>query len=131
MSKKNVHRKKKKWGGTSHDTHHIFYTKVSWNDPLPNKLRQHWYCIVDIPKDTLHHKIHEKVRYVPVPRNESIRVALDQLDLLEDYGAIRPDDDIVKRLQVFINIFSGLDKPTADALQKQLDAVYDFQWPSK
>lgn len=131
MSKKSTRHKKKDWGRSPVDSHHIFYTKVSWTGAVPNRLRQHWYCIVDIPKSTLHHKIHEKVRYVPVPRNETIRVALDQLDLLESYGAIRPDDDIAKRLQVFINIFSGLDKPTADALQKQLDIVYDSHWPSE
>ncbi len=130
MSKKSTRHKKRNWEKSSVDSHHIFYTKVSWTGAVPNKLRQHWYCIVDIPKSTLHHKIHEKVRYVPVPRVEAIRVALGQLDLLESYGAIRPDDDIEKRLHIFINIFSGPDKPTADALQKQLDVVCEFKRPS-
>ena len=124
MSKKNVHKKpKKNWLPTAVDTHHIFYTKVSWNSVTTNRLRSHWYCIVEIPKGTLHHRIHEAVRYVPVPRDITIMAAIEQLTVLEDYGAIRPDDSFEKRLRILIRLFDSTDQPTANALKKQLDIV--------
>lgn len=132
MSKKHIHKKKKHYfGGTAVDSHHIFYTRVSWNSVVPNRLRSHWYCVVEIPKGTLHHAIHDKVRYIPVPREISIMSALEELTVLEDYGAIRPDDPLEKRLRILINIFAGTDKPTADALQKQLDIVCEYNKPSE
>lgn len=114
---------KKPWFGSAFDTHHIFYTKISWTSVAANKLRTHWYCVIEIPKGTIHHKIHEKVRYIPVPKDESILLALNQLTLLEDYGAIRPDDPIEKRLQLLAGLFDCMDQPTADALRKQIEAV--------
>lgn len=129
MSKK---KKKKGWSGmVALDEHHIFYTRVSWNQPIPNRLRTHWYCIVAVPKGTKHHAIHEKVRYVPVPRNDVILTILEQLALLEDYGAIRPDDPIEKRLNVLAGICDCIAQPTADALRKQLDVVSGFDKPSE
>lgn len=127
-TKGGVYMSKKKSGkktlfGKALDTHHIFYTKVSWTSATADKLRAHWYCIVEIPKGTVHHKIHEKVRYIPVPKNDNIRFALAQLDLLEDYGAIRSDDPIEKRLQLLAGLFDCTDQPTADALRKQIEAV--------
>lgn len=132
MGKKDIHKKRKKnwFQTTALDSHHIFYTKISWNSVTANRLRSHWYCIVEIPKGTLHHKIHEAVRYIPVPRDIAIMEALEQLTILEDYGAIRPDDPIEKRLSVLVNLFDGTDKPTADALKKQYDVVCEFTKPS-
>ena len=126
MSKK---KKKRINFGGGIDTHHIFFTKLSWDEPYAHKLRTHWYCIVEIPKKTWHHAIHEKVRYVPVPKKGSILTALGELTLLEDYGAIRPDDPIEKRLKLLANLFAGTDKPTADALEKQLEVVNSFKEP--
>ena len=124
MAKKKVHKNRKKgWFGSDIDNHHIFYTRVSWNQALPNKLRTHWYCIVDIPKGTIHHRIHEKVRYIPVPRNSTITDVLEELGKLQSYGAIHPDDSIEKRLKVLIGLFDCVDQPTADALKKQLEVV--------
>ena len=131
--KHNIHKKKKRkglFGTTALDSHHIFYTRVSWNQPVPNRLRSHWYCIVDIPKGTVHHAIHNAIRYIPVPRNDCILAALDQLYLLEDYGAIRPDDPIEKRLAVLAGLFDCVAQPTADALIAQLDIINSFNKPS-
>ena len=126
MSKK----KKKKWlGMVALDEHHIFYTKVSWNQPIPSRLRSYWYCVVEVPKGTTHHKIHEKVRYVPVPRNEAILEILEQLIMLDTYGAIRPDDPIEKRLNVLAGLCDCIAQPTADALRKQLEAISGLDNP--
>lgn len=119
MSKK----KKKKWFGTPMDDHHIFYTRTAWIGMFPNKLRQHWYCIVKVPKTTVHHAIHQEVRYVPVPRDVNIMDALEHLDSLSYHGAISENDTVEKRLAVLINLFDCVEKPTADALRKQLEAI--------
>ena len=128
MAKKKK-KKHKSWFGSEYDTHHIFFTRVGYNGPFANKLRTYWYCIVEIPKGTLHHMIHEKVRYVPVPRNSTISDVLEELAKLESYDAIGPDDSIEKRLKVLISLFDCVDQPTADALKKQLEIVTGYNKP--
>ena len=122
MSKK----KKKNLFPFGFDNHHLFYTKMIYNTKYTNKLREHPYCKCTIPKGTLHHNIHKEVRYVPVPREISAKAALEELEKLKEYGAIRDDDSIIKRLKTLICIFDGCDQPTADALKKQLAVAMDY-----
>lgn len=126
-------RKKKKnlFGVATVDSHHIFFTKTGWSSRPAHRLRTHWYCVVEIPRGTLHHKIHDKVRYVPVPRECNIIAALTQLDLLEYHEAIKPTDPLEKRLRVLISLFSVVEQPTADALEKQLEVVCEYNKPSE
>lgn len=124
-------KRKRRVSNVSCDSHHIFFMRVHWNKGLPYELRHHWYGIVEIPKRTVHAKIHSLLWSVPVPSDESILSALEQLRLLEKYGVIRETDNIKKRLIVFIGMFECIEQPTADALKEQLRIVCSFDKPSK
>lgn len=106
------------------DRHHIFWCKKDYNKGWARRLRDHWYCVVKIPTDTIHHQIHHEMDCIPVPKVFSIKKAFEQLDMLEKYGAIHSDDDIEKRLKVLLALFDCIEPATADALRKQLDIVH-------
>lgn len=131
MGGDNMSKKKKKGKSNwfvSYDSHHLFYTKACWNSLAAKRLRQHWYCIVDgVPRKELHQKIHEKVRYVPVPKDDNIWEVLDQLTILEEYKAISDSDPIEKRLELFIDLFGCIEEPTAEALRKQLEVCESYK----
>lgn len=105
------------------DRHHIFYIKRCWKNGYCKELRDYYYCVVQIPRNTVHHRIHARVNHVPVPRGASAKFALEHLDMLSDYGAIGIYDSIEKRLTVLIALFDCIEQPTADALRRQLDVV--------
>ena len=109
-----------------YDTHHLLWTKRSWNYGSLKALRTHWYCRVLIPRATLHQEIHHYIGSIPLPRQTSAREALNQLGYLEKYGGISPEDSIQKRLKVLIALFDCVDECTANALQIQLDIVNRF-----
>lgn len=111
------------------DCHHIFFQRKEWQSGLKSKLRMHWYCRVYIPKDTLHKEIHALVRKVPVPSYYNLRSAIEQLKLLEKYGAIRESDNLERRLGVLVALFECADDATADALKMQLQIVKRFYQP--
>lgn len=104
-----------------YDTHHLLWYKRDYSKGWAKRLRDHWYCRVDIPRDTLHREIHNQVRYVPVPRIFIIKEALYQLNLLERFGGISPNDPIEKRLRVLMALFDCCEPATYNALLKQLD----------
>lgn len=104
-----------------YDTHHLLWYKKDYSKGWAKRLRDHWYCRVDIPRDTLHREIHNQVGYVPVPRVFIIKDALFQLNLLERFGGISPNDPIEKRLQVLMALFDCCEPATYNALLKQLD----------
>lgn len=109
------------------DRHHTLWYKKSYSKGWAKKLRDHWYCIVEIPRDTLHRKIHYEVAYIPVPRAIIIKSALEQLDLLERFGGISNKDDIERRLMVLHALFDCSEPQTADAIRKQLEVVREFK----
>ena len=111
----------------SYDKHHIFFVRREWSCGNLNRLRLHKYCVVDIPKDTLHRYIHVNMEGIPAPRGQSASEALRHLGYLEGYGAISTDDPLEKRLAVLISLFECIEQPTADALKKQLQLVHDFK----
>lgn len=108
------------------DCHHIFFQKRFWKGGLKGEFRMHWYCKVYIPRNTLHKEIHAQITSVPVPKYSNIRGVIEQLKMLEHYGAIRDTDSIEKRLKVLIALFECSEDPTADALRKQLEIVQGF-----
>lgn len=111
------------------DRHHILFIRREWNRGWASQLRLYPYCIVDIPRDTLHRQIHGHLAYIPVPRGNSAQEALKHLRYLQEYGAIGPNDTIEKRLRVLIALFDCTEQPTADALRKQLEIVQEFKKP--
>lgn len=111
---------------TSKDKHHIFFQKRCYKGAV-SSLRSYWYCVVSIPRDTLHRQIHEAVRNVPTPKPSSAREAVEELRTLYKYGGISEKDDIEKRLKVLAALFDCIEQPTADALRKQLSVVQEYK----
>lgn len=108
------------------DLHHIFYQRRHWNKGVAYDIRKMHYCIVPVPRATLHRTIHEYVGDIPVPSEESAERVYAQLKLLKRYGLISDSDSVERRLQVLITLFGHSDKSTADALEKQLEIVHEF-----
>lgn len=112
---------------TNLDTHHIFWTRRSWNHGPARDLRDFWYCKIQIPREGLHHHIHEEVFKIPVPCSGLIEDCLLQLQMLEKANAIHDDDPIKKRLEILICCLDTGDSPTAEALKAQLEAVKAYK----
>lgn len=108
------------------DNHHIFYCRHDYAKGWAKILRTHWYCSVEIPKNTLHKRLHLELERVPVPSACNIQSALVQLDLLEKFGAIHSYDDIERRLMVLMALFDCAEPKTHKALKKQDDIVRKF-----
>ena len=108
------------------DRHHIFWYKKAYSRGWAKILRDHWYCTAEIPRDTLHRLIHYEVAHIPVPKVVNIKSALEQLALLEKFGAIHRSDNIERRIVVLHALFDCSDQRTADALKQQLEIVREF-----
>lgn len=122
MSKKRRFRLPREWD----DNHHICFPRTLWQKGVGIMLRQYWYCIVSIPRETLHQEIHHEVSDIPVPRNSSIMNVLEALNRLAEQGAIHKEDGIERRLQILIALFDCIEPKTTKALKKQLQVVERF-----
>lgn len=110
---------------SSKDEHHLLYTRKDWSSGSAKVLRRQSYCKVLLPRD-LHEKLHAEVSSVPVPSENSIKHALDQMDYLARFKAISEKDNAEKRLSVLIALFDCIEQPTADALKKQLKIIREY-----
>ena len=108
------------------DCHHILWQKNKWTQGSIRRLRDHHYCKIYIPRNTLHYFIHQSMVEIPVPREMDAKAALWHLQYLEDKGGISDKDPFEKRLLVLIALFDCASQPTADALRKQLEIVREF-----
>lgn len=108
------------------DRHHILWYKRDYSKGWAKRIRDHWYCTVEIPRNTLHKQIHYEVSHIPVPRVMSIKSALEQLELLERFGGISRDDDIEKRVMVLMALFDCCEPKTHEALKKQYEVICKF-----
>lgn len=90
-----------------YDTHHLCWPRKRWNKGWARLLRYHWYMRVEIPKNTLHRKIHNKISSIPLPDEKETQRAISHLDILRGTGAISDDDDIEKRLAIRAPTLSG------------------------
>lgn len=106
--------------------HYILWYEHYYTKGWAKALRDHWYCRIVIPHNTLHREIHANVSHIPVPRVSTIKDALFQLQLLEKFGGISPNDNFDKRLMVLMAIFDCAEPATYDALKKQHDIVCKF-----
>lgn len=122
--------KKAKCTATVHDSkvdrHHLLFQRRNYHGALA-ELRSYPYCVVSIPKDSLHRMIHESVHNVPTPKPANAREVLQELRTLYRYGGIKDTDDIEKRLVVLIALFDIIEQPTCDALKKQLAIVQEYK----
>ena len=108
------------------DRHHIMFQRRHYTG-IQSEFRNYPYCVVSIPKNTLHRQIHEYLGDIPAPRPVNAREALWQLKVLYRYGGISDDDDIETRIKVLISLFECVEQPTADALKKQLAIVQNYK----
>lgn len=108
------------------DRHHILWYKKEYSKGWAKRLRDHWYCHAEIPRDTLHRQIHHEVAHIPVPRVLSIKSALEQLNLLEKFGGISANDPIERRLMVLMAVFDCCEPATYNALKHQYEIVCKF-----
>lgn len=108
------------------DRHHLLWYKKDYSKGWAKRIRDHWYCSVEIPRDTLHRQIHYEIAHIPVPRAASIKNALFHLQLLENYDGIKPSDDIERRLMILCALFDCIEPKTYEALKKQYDLVCEF-----
>lgn len=111
------------------DNHHILWYKRDYSKGWAKRLRDHWYCHIMIPRKSLHRIIHSEVAHIPVPRVIAIKDALYQLDLLERFGGISPEDNFEKRLMVLMALFECVEPATYEALKKQYEIVCKFYNP--
>lgn len=110
---------------SSKDEHHLLYTRKDWSSGSAKVLRRQSYCKVCMPRD-LHERLHAEVPDIPVPSENSIKHALDQMDYLAHFRAISEKDNAEKRLSVLIALFDCVEQPTADALRKQLKIIREY-----
>jgi hypothetical protein len=89
-------------------------------------VRDFHYCIIPIPRDTLHRFIHLNVYDIPVPGEMAAKRAFETLVLLDKNGALHDDDPIEMRLLLLIALFDKTAPATADGFREQLAAVYRF-----
>ena len=110
------------------DAHHLCWQKKQLNKrAITRALREYPYCIIEIPKNTLHKYIHRKVLLVPLPDDDSAIRALNKIQALESRGEISLNDGIEKRLRILIALFEPTDKPTSEAFEKQLQVAREFK----
>ena len=108
------------------DKHHVCYQGRYWRKGTAKEVRDYWYLVIKIPKDTLHRYIHDKVSSIPPPSENGAKAALAQLRMLDRYDALQSSDSLEKRLSLMIALFDCIDQPTADGFRKQLKVVREF-----
>ena len=100
--------KKKERGANTKriDSHHLCWQRRMWRNGAVRELRSHPYCIVDMPKYTLHRYIHAKMSGIPVPKSINAKGALFQLELLERFGGISDNDSIENKPRLYASLIS-------------------------
>lgn len=130
MAKKKKHIKKhhKKLARVNSymNRHHLLWMRKMWYSGSLRSLRDYYYCIVWLPKDTVHKTIHERVPYIPVPKSSYAHYVLEKLKQLDAIGAISDEDSVEKRLGVLLFYFDCIEPKTAEALWEQLKVVREY-----
>lgn len=119
--------KSRKPNKRTRDRHHLCFPRHDWNKGYCHMIRSHWYCIVRIPKYTLHPAIHYSVPCIPAPFGPDAKKVYNQILELEAQGLLSPDDPIEKRLGRLMNLFAETSPGTSIAFQMQLDAVRSYK----
>lgn len=106
------------------NTHHLLWCRRLWGKGWNRTLRNHPYCQVLIPAETLHKRIHTELTYIPTPDGVDSKRVLDLLAWLDACHALDYDDDILTRLEFLIEAFSS--PQTVEALKRQYEIVATF-----
>lgn len=103
------------------DVHHILYQDRHWTKPWEKRLRNHEYCKISIPRDTLHHAIHEFVGDVPAPGDQACKIAYEAIESWLRAGYISLNDPLQARAEALRKCFAAKYPATAAALAKQVE----------
>lgn len=109
------------------NTHHILWQKRHWDRGWALRLRNHPYCKIDIPKDTLHRFIHESVIDIPVPTGPECKNAYIAITSWIDGGFASMDDDLSERCRKIAMCFRASSPSTYNALIKQKQIADEYK----
>lgn len=108
------------------DVHHILWQKRHWDKGWSKRLREHPYCKIEIPRDTLHHQIHQVVNDIPVPNGEACKAAYIAIESWLEGGVCSMDDNLSRRIEVIEMCFKAKYPVTYKALEKQKNVVDNY-----
>ena len=108
------------------DSHHLCYTRKGWSKKYARKFRTDKYCIVVLPRDTIHAQIHQHLIEIPAPTEDGARNALKQLEVLKSIRMAQHCDTIDTRLAIIASVFERSDPETAEALKEQRRIVSEL-----
>lgn len=109
------------------DKHHLWYPRIDYSTGYCKSLRNHWYFIVDIPRETIHNRIHKEIPVIPTPSGLMAREICEEMTHLELWEAIHDDDPLEKRMRLLVMLLAYVEEETAVAMKKQLDIISEFQ----
>lgn len=110
---------------TAQDLHHICYTRRGWSQGYARALREHPFCKVYIPRDTLHRAIHVNLSQIPAPEGNDAKRVFEYLMRLERAGQLDYAADILERLDFLIAHLET--STTVEALKKQRGLVEQYK----
>ena len=108
------------------DRHHLCYIGYQWARGYAKLLRNYHYCVVSIPKDTLHRLIHVKLHSVIPPSGLAAKNVYGRLVSMEKSGEISSNDTIEKRLRLLYDLFKNEDPDTALGFMRQYEIVMGY-----
>ena len=114
-------------GRIESDKHHLCFSRRQWSRGAAGELRLFHYCIVHLPKYTLHQAIHDRIGSIPPPKEVNARAALYQLKMLWKYRAISDKDSAERRLEILAACFDCCEQPTANAFRTQARIIREFR----
>lgn len=116
------HRKTSHAPSQAFDRHHIWFQRKHYSGFWANKLRNHPYSIILIPKNTIHRAIHRAVEDITVPSEDKCKDLYLKLCERWNAGELKETDSLEKRLDVFIDMFAS-ESETVKCLEATKDAA--------
>lgn len=125
--KRRKYRSQRRLSPTACDKHHLIYQGRNWKRRSLKELRMFWYCIMYIPRNTLHREIHANLGTIPVPDEGVAKNVLRRLKIYDDNGELSHCDPLEKRLALLADLFERYEAfDTAGAMRKQLSIAKCF-----
>ena len=101
------------------NVHHILWKKNCWDTGWAKRLRNHPYCKIGVPRDTLHQLIHASIPEIPVASGIACKTAYEAIDSWLASGYASMEDDLSTRCRKLMMCFRVACPDTYKALQKQ------------
>ena len=104
---------------TIYNAHHCLWKRNCWDTGWARRLRNHPYCRIEIPRDTLHQLIHATIPEIPVASGIACKTAYEALNSWLEAEFISMDDNLSTRCANLMRCFRASSPDTYKALQKQ------------